>query len=81
MTLDNISVQEPRVQEPRAPERPTAPQSVQNGLQKEVMQETLQGTSSIQNQMLQMMASSRPPQSVQETAQKQIEKGYLDIKV
>jgi len=81
MTLDNINVQEPRAQEPKAPERPPAPASVQNGLQKEVLQETLQGTSSIQNQMLQMMASAKPSQSVQETAQKQIEKGYLDIKV
>lgn len=74
MTVDNIQVQEPKI-----PEKP--PTTVQNGIQKEMLKESLMGTSSMQNQMLQLLASAQPLQSIQDTAQKQIEKGYLDIKV
>lgn len=74
MTVDNIKVQEPTI-----PEK--APVTVQNGIQKEMLKDTLSGTSSTQNQMLQMLASAQPVQSIQATAQRQLEKGYLDIKV
>ncbi len=74
MTVDNVKYQEPTI-----PEKPQM--TVQNGIQKEMLKESLMGASSVQNQMLQLLASAQPVQSIQQTAQKQLERGYLDIKV
>ena len=54
--------------------------TIQHEVQKEVLKETMSGEG-IQKQLLAMMASSQPQQSVQATAQNQISRGFLDIKV
>lgn len=74
MNVSNVKYQEPVV-----PEKPQ--NNVQMELQKQMLKEATMGASSIQNQMLQLLASAQPVQNVQQTAQKQLEKGYLDIKV
>lgn len=57
-------------------------QSVQQELQKDVMKEASGvNQNSTQKQLLQMMASAQPLQQIQQTAQAQIERGELDIKV
>jgi|YNPMSStandDraft_2_1061718.scaffolds.fasta_scaffold09531_2 hypothetical protein len=75
MNVNNIS----KYPEPTVPEKPQ--NNVQMELQKQMLKEATTGASSIQNQMLQLLASAQPVQNVQQTAQKQLEKGYLDIKV
>jgi hypothetical protein len=59
------------------------PVSVQNELQKDVLKEASgQNTNSMQKQLLQMLASQQPQQSVQQTAQNQLkEYGRVDVKV
>ncbi len=74
MTVDNIQIQEPKI-----PEKPQM--TVQNGLQKDVLKESLHGTSSMQNQMLTLLANVPPLQNIMSTAQKQIERGFLDVKI
>ena len=57
-------------------------QSVQQELQNDVMKEASGvNQNSTQKQLLQMMASAQPLQQIQQTAQAQIERGELDIKV
>lgn len=75
MEINSIS----KYPEPVVPEKPQ--NNVQMELQKQMLKEATMGASSIQNQMLQLLASAQPVQNVQQTAQKQLEKGYLDIKV
>ncbi len=75
MTVDSVKYPEPTV-----PEKPQ--NNVQMELQKQMLKEATMGATSIQNQMLQMLVSSQQTtQNPQQTAQKQLEKGYLDIKV
>lgn len=78
MTIDSIRVQKPTMDE-------RTPLTVQNGVQKEVQKEVLKdtviGSGSTQKQMLQLLTSAQPMQQVQQTAQSQLSKGYLDIKV
>lgn len=75
MTIDKIDKQKTE-----AVEKP--PISVQNELQKEVLKEASgTGANSNQKQVLQILASAQPTMSVQELAQNQIKKGYVDIKV
>ncbi|MBE2190117.1 MAG: hypothetical protein KGZ71_10735 [Desulfobulbaceae bacterium] len=58
------------------------PMSVQHELQKEVLRESVGiGDLSIQKQLMQLLMSAQPIIQVQQTAQNQIAKGYLDIKV
>jgi hypothetical protein len=58
------------------------PMSVQHELQKEVLQEAVgKGDLSIQKQLMQLLMSAQPVIQVQQTAQNQISKGFLDIKV
>ncbi len=75
MTVDNIQNQILNQME-------KTPMSVQNEIQKEVLQQTM-GTNpdSPQKQLLQMIASSQPQQA-QQTAQEQIKNGKpLDIRI
>lgn len=74
MTIDSV-----KNQEPMQLEKP--PVTVQNGIQKEMLKETTEGATSMQKQMLQLLASAQPLAQIQQTAQSQIQKGYLDIKV
>ncbi len=73
MTIDNIDQQKPTTGEEK-------PMTVQMEVQKEVLRQNLSGDNT-QNQLLQLLASVQPQQQIQKTAQEQIEKGYLDIKV
>jgi hypothetical protein len=50
-------------------------------IKKEILRETTVGNQAPQKQMLALMASAQPAQNVQKTAQTQIQKGYLDIKI
>jgi hypothetical protein len=58
------------------------PMAVQNELQREVFREAIGiGDLSIQKQLMQLLMSAQPILQVQQTAQNQISKGFLDIKV
>lgn len=60
------------------------PMTVQNEVQKQLQQEMLKdsmGTDGFQKQLLSLISSSQPTASVQQTAQNQLQKGYLDIKI
>lgn len=73
MTVDKVEDQKATV-----PEKP--PVTVQNEIQKEVLKQTMEGDNT-QQQLLQLLAMLQPQQHIQRTAQDQLEKGYLDIKV
>ena len=55
--------------------------SVQSNLQKDVLKEAVNGNSSAPKQMLQLLAATQPLAQIQSTAQNQLSKGYLDIKI
>lgn len=60
------------------------PMTVQNEVQKEIQKEMLKdsmGADGLQKQLLSLISQSQPQSSVQNTAQNQIQRGYLDIKV
>ncbi len=57
-----------------------AKMTVQNEIQKEVLKDTM-GPDSLPKQILSLMAASQPQQSVQNIAQGQIQRGFLDVKV
>ena len=85
MTIDNTQPQNMQMldllkQETTNKEEPQL--DVQQKLQKDVMEDA-QGMNqnSTQKQLLQMMATTQPLQQIQQTAQAQIERGELDIKV
>jgi hypothetical protein len=76
MTVDNVQSQPFQT----AVEKP--PITVQNEIQKEVLKDTLgSDAGSTQKQLLAMLANTQPQDSIQKTAQNQIKKGYLDIRV
>jgi hypothetical protein len=50
-------------------------------LQQSMKGDIVGGNNNLQKQLLQMMASSAPLQQIQATAQNQISKGYLDIRI
>jgi hypothetical protein len=54
--------------------------TVQNEIQKEVLKDTM-GANGMQKQLLSLLSSPQPQQTAQKTAQEQIQKGYLDIKI
>lgn len=58
----------------------------QQKLQVEMLRQSMQGNvvggnNNLQKQLLQMMSASAPLQQIQATAQNQIAKGYLDIRI
>ena len=75
MTINNV-----QKIEVTASEKP--PVTVQNDVQKEITKETFGSTPvSTQKQVLQALSYAQPIQQIQQTAQNQISKGYLDIRV
>ncbi len=54
--------------------------TVQNEVQKDIFKQTIDAGST-QNQILQLLASAQPVIQIQQVAQNQIAKGYLDVKV
>ncbi len=65
-----------------ATQKEAPPLNVQQELQKDIMKEASGvNQNSTQKQLLQMMATAQPLQQIQQTAQAQIERGELDIKV
>ena len=75
MTVDNLQNIQP------TSDYQQQPVYVQQELAKDVLKQTMD-SSSTQKQMLVLLNSTTPQQTnVQETAQKQISKGYLDVKV
>lgn len=54
--------------------------TVQNELQKDIFKQTVDAGST-QNQILQLLASTQPVLQIQQVAQNQIAKGFLDVKV
>jgi hypothetical protein len=75
--VKEMTIEKVQDQEPKAPEK--APVSVQNEIKKEVLKQTIEGDT--QKELLQLLSAVQPQQQIQKTAQDQIEKGYLDIKV
>ncbi len=59
------------------------PVTVQNELEKEVIEENKSGIGSTanQNQTLSTISATQPQEQIQQTAKNQISKGYLDVKV
>lgn len=58
----------------------------QQKLQVEMLQQSMKGdvvggNNNLQKQLLQMMSAAAPLQQIQATAQNQISKGYLDIRI
>lgn len=56
-------------------------QDAQQGIALEMLQQQTTGTSSRNNQLLQLLASVQPQQTIDKTAQEQIKQGYIDIRV
>lgn len=54
--------------------------TVQNEVQKEILKDTA-GAHSLPKQLITLISSNQPQQSVQETAKNQISRGFLDVKV
>lgn len=50
-------------------------------IEREVQRENIYGSSNPIRQMMQLLSSVQPVQQIQQTAQEQLSKGYLDIKV
>jgi hypothetical protein len=73
MTIDKVDKQEPTTYEKPA-------MTVQNELQKDVMKQTMD-PDGMQKQLLQVLANAQPLQQIQQTAQNQIAKGSLNVKV
>lgn len=73
MVIENIQKQETQSGE-------KASTTVQNELQKDIFKQTVDAGST-QNQILQLLASTQPVLQIQQVAQNQIAKGYLDVKV
>lgn len=81
MTVESLNKQQTKASE-------KAPMTVQNDVQKEIQKQVMQDASGVSatssaKQLLQMLATAQPGQSIQQTAQSQISKGkgHLDIKV
>lgn len=74
MTIDKVSNQ--KTQELEKP-----PVTVQNELQNEAQKQTSSTTTGMQKELLQMMASVPTDKMLQKTAQEQLKRGYLDLKV
>jgi hypothetical protein len=55
--------------------------NTQQALQQEVLQETTTGAQSPQKQMMALLASVQPEKQVQQTAQDQLQKGFLDVRI
>lgn len=53
----------------------------QDNVASQVYKQTLNQQVDYQNQILQVIATQQPVQQIQQTAQAQISKGYLDIRV
>jgi hypothetical protein len=80
MTVDQMQPMNNLIQELNQKETPKL--NVQQELQKDVMEEASGvNQNSTQKQLLQMMATAQPLQQIQQTAQQQIERGELDIRV
>ncbi|MCX7737353.1 MAG: hypothetical protein N2319_11665 [Candidatus Kapabacteria bacterium] len=73
MTIEKIQKQETHSGE-------KASTTVQNELQKDIFKQTVDAGST-QNQILQLLASTQPVLQIQQVAQNQIAKGFLDVKV
>lgn len=80
MTIDQLQNQRPTMEQQTTQQQP--PVSVQNEVQKEILKQTMgQGSNSQQRQLMQLISSAQPMFQIQQTAQNQISKGYLDIKI
>lgn len=55
--------------------------NVQNEVRNQMMKEATAGPNSQNKVMMQLLMSVQPQQQIQRTAQDQISKGYLDVKV
>ena len=73
MTIDKV-----QEQEASTPEKP--PVTVQNEIQKDVVEQTTDGENTQKN-LLALLAAVQPKQQIDKTAQDQLEKGHIDIKV
>ncbi|MFP4369710.1 MAG: hypothetical protein ACLFR2_09030 [Candidatus Kapaibacterium sp.] len=82
MNIENTAGNQAQ-QRQNQPVESKAPVSVQMEIQKDILKQatTQTGSTNIQNQMLQLLASAQPLFQIQQTAQNQISKGYLDIKI
>lgn len=74
MTINSI-----QQQEATAAEKP--PVTVQNEIQKDVLKEAVGEEINYQKNLIQMIASAQPQQQIQQTAQNQIARGFLDVRV
>lgn len=74
MTINSI-----QQQETTAAEKP--PVTVQNEIHKEAYKEAVGEEINYQKNLIQMIASAQPQQQIQQTAQNQIARGFLDVRV
>lgn len=82
MTIDQTNNQQTvSAPESRRPAVDEQTSNVQNELRNQMYRESTSGPSSQNKVMMQLLMSVQPQQQIQRTAQDQISKGYLDVKV
>jgi hypothetical protein len=80
--IDRLEQQEYLREVRQTPEpRQEQAQNAQQGIAEEMLRQQTVGTSSRNNQLLQLLASVQPQQELERTAKDQMEQGYLDIRV
>jgi hypothetical protein len=82
MTIDQMNNQQTAsTPESRRPAVDEQTNNVQNELRNQMFRESTSGPSSQNKVMMQLLMSVQPQEQIQRTAQNQISKGYLDVKV
>ncbi len=56
-------------------------ENTQQQIQNQVLADATKGDKSTPQMMLQLLTATQPPAQIQQVAQNQLKKGYLDIKV
>lgn len=82
MTIDATNNQQTAsTPETRKPVVDEQTNNVQNELRDQMLKEATTGPSSQNKVMMQLLMSVQPQEQIQKTAQDQLSKGYLDVKV
>lgn len=76
----NTNINERLLEQRAAEENVNSTTNTQNIVEKETKETAVKGSSSLQKELLSIMSANQEAQA-QKDAQKQLEKGYLDIKV
>ena len=84
MTIDRFNAEIPasfRVQENEKAQPEKQQPDVQTTINDQMLKESTNGNSSPNKAMMQLLMSVQPKEQINRTAQDQLSKGYLDVKV